>query len=314
MLTVLAGGTGSVKLIRGLLGATHEDLTIISNVGDNFWLHGLYICPDVDIVTYALASMLDRERGWGVEGDKFNTLSQIEKLGGETWFKLGDRDLATHILRTQLMKQGRKLSEVTREICNRLGVKQRVIPATDDSVETWINTPRGKVHLQEYWVKRKAQDEVLGVTYVGAESAKASPEVTDAIMSANAILLCPANPVTSIGPILAVKQIRLAISDTNAERIAVSPIIGKAPISGPAAKMMSGLGIEVSPIGVARLYSGLVDIFVADKSDDGLGEALRRINVKPVFTDIMMPTAARELELARFVLRQLNLIGQVGGH
>ncbi|MBI4257612.1 MAG: 2-phospho-L-lactate transferase [Thaumarchaeota archaeon] len=306
MLTVLAGGTGSVKLIRGIAAATQEDLTIISNIGDNFWLHGFYICPDIDIVTYALASILNLDRGWGIKRDTFNALSQIEALGGEAWFKLGDKDLATHVLRTQMLKQGKTLSEITVELCKRLGVKERILPASNEPVETWITTPHGEMHLQEYWVRRKARDKVLGVKYAYAESAKPSPKVLEAILETRAIIMCPANPVTSIGPIFAIKQIRKALSESKAKRLAVSPIIGKAPVSGPAARLMEGIGIEVSPVGVARIYSDLLDFFVVDKSDKSYGNELIRLGVKPLFTNIVMSTRARETRLARFILKALE--------
>jgi len=302
----LAGGTGSVKLIRGLTRATREDFTIISNVGDNFWLHGLYIAPDIDTVTYALASQLDRKRGWGIKKDTFNLLHQLGKLEAETWFKMGDRDSATHLVRTELIRNGKTLADTTSELCRRLGVSQRILPASNDPLETWITTPAGTMHLQDYWVRRGGRDDVLAVTYRGAESAKPSTGVTDAILGASAVILPPANPVTSIGPILAIRGIREALRTTRSTRLAVSPIVGTAPVSGPAAKLLAGLGVPVTPLGVARMYAGLIDVFVADRSGATDEDAFRGLGMVPVFTDVMMPNAAREKALAKRILRYLR--------
>ncbi len=306
MLAVLSGGTGSVKLIRGLVRATTEEIIVISNIGDNFWHLGLYVCPDIDTVTYCLASELDPSRGWGLKKDTFNTLSRIRRLGGESWFRLGDRDLATHMLRTQMLREGRTLTEVTAEICRRLGVRQQVLPASNHSVETWVTIQTGRIHLQEYWVKRGGWDDVLGVAYVGSEAAEPSPGVVESVLSARGVILCPANPITSIGPILSVKGVRRALEATEAVRVAVSPIIGNAPVSGPASKLMAGVGVEVSPVGVARLYSGLVDVFLADDSDRQLEDGLRDTGVTPVFAGILMRTPAKERALAGAVLEAVK--------
>ncbi|MGA2666218.1 MAG: 2-phospho-L-lactate transferase [Nitrososphaerales archaeon] len=304
-LVVLAGGTGSAKLLRGLRDVVGE-FTVISNVGDNLWSHGLYVAPDVDIAVYALAGIGDVARGWGLKDETFNVLGQLARIGEETWFNLGDRDLATHIFRTERLAHGKRLGEVTEELCARLGVAgQRVIPCTDDRLETHIVTATGTVHLQEFWVKERGAPEVLGVEYRGADGARPARAALDALAAADRIVFCPANPVTSILPILAVDGIRQAVaaSGATARRVAVSPMVGDGPVTGPAGKLMRAVGAEPTSRGVARLYRGLVDRFLIDASDSPQAAAIQEEGgMEAVPARILMATHDDEVRLAREVI------------
>ena len=268
MITVLTGGTGGAKFVDGLQRVVPADqLTIIVNTGDDHEWWGLYVSPDVDSIAYVLSGLLSPERGWGVRGDTFHCLDQMKKLGEETWFSVGDRDLATHLLRTRLLSQGRTLSEVTQEISKRLDIRQRILPMTDQRVETRIGTPVGELSFEEYFVKRWYQDPVESVRFAGASETEPAPGVVEAIAGAQAVLIAPSNPVTSIGPILAVPGIREALRKTSAPVLAVSPIIGNAAVSGPAANLMAAQGLEVSIAGLAQAYSDFLDILLAHESD-----------------------------------------------
>ncbi len=239
MITVLTGGTGGAKFVDGLRQiVSPEELTIIVNTGDDHEWWGLYVSPDIDSITYVLSGLLSSERGWGVRGDTFHCLQQMKELGEEIWFSIGDRDLATHLLRSKLLAQGRTLSEATATISARLGVKQHILPMSDQRVETRVQTPVGELSFEEYFVKRWYQDPVESVRFAGALESEPAPGVIEAITSASAVLIAPSNPVTSIGPILAVPGIREALAKTAAPVVAVSPIIGTAAVSGPAANLM----------------------------------------------------------------------------
>jgi LPPG:FO 2-phospho-L-lactate transferase len=302
LITALAGGVGAAKLLRGLSKVVSEDLTIIVNTGDDITLHGLHISPDIDIITYTLAGIVDPERGWGIKGDTFNCLDMLKKLGCEGWFNLGDRDLATHIYRTHLLRQGLKLSEVTSKIARSLGVAAQILPMTDDPFQTKIKTEIGTIHFQEYLVKRGCSDKVLGVIFEGAEEAKPAPKVLESILGARAVLICPSNPIVSIGTILSVKGVREALQRTEATIIGISPIIGGAPVKGPADKLMSALGVEVSAYGVAQLYKDLLDIFLIDLVDSALKEKIESLGIKVVTSNILMKSFDDEINLAKYIL------------
>src|SRR5690349_23331153 len=291
MITVLTGGTGGAKFVDGLRHIVPaEELTIIVNTGDDHDWWGLYVSPDIDSITYVLSSLLSPERGWGVRGDTFHCLQQMKELGEETWFSVGDRDLATHLLRSKLLAQGRTLSEATRTVSERLGVKQRILPMCDQRVETRVGTPIGELSFEEYFVKRWYQDPVESVRFAGASESEPATGVIEAITTATAVLIAPSNPVTSIGPILAVHGIREALAKTPAPVIAVSPIIGTAAVSGPAANMMRAQGLEVSIAGVANAYRDFLDILVAHQSDAELAKSGRVGEVEIRCTDILMRT------------------------
>jgi len=301
MIVSLAGGTGSVKLLRGLSKLLKpEELKIVGNVGDNFWFYGLYICPDLDTVMYGLSENLDLNRGWGIKDDTFNFMRQLSSLGYEDWFLIGDRDLTTHVIRTYLLKKGNKLDKVTRILCENYGVKQELLPCTNDPLETWILTDLGEMHLQEFWVKRKAKDKVLGVKYKGSEKAEVLKEALDYIFKAKAIVICPANPISSISPILSLKSLRESLKGKRV--IAVSPIIGDKPISGPAGKMMEGLNLKVSPFEVAKLYSDFLKIFIVDKKDKDYISKIKDLGIETLSEDIVMRNREDEERLASFIL------------
>jgi LPPG:FO 2-phospho-L-lactate transferase len=303
LITILAGGTGSVKLIRGLASQTRE-LTVISNIGDNIWLHGLYVCPDIDTVIYGLADILDKSQGWGIRNDSFGFIRQMEMLGEQTWFRLGDRDLATHLLRTNMLKNGKNLSEITDWMRNKYAISTKIIPATDNPVETKIITDIGELHIQEFWVKFRGNPEVTDIVYAGAERSRVNPEAIHALKRSKVIIIAPANPVTSIGPILAIKGLRKELTIERKKIIAVSPLIGERAISGPAIKYMKALKMQNSPVGVAEYYSDFVSTFVISNTDRNLSAKISRFNIKVYETDIMMDDSKDEVRLAAYLLKQ----------
>ncbi len=307
MITALAGGVGAARFLQGLVRLIDpEELTVIVNTGDDIELHGLHISPDLDIVIYTLAGIVDENKGWGIKGDTFNCLEMLGRYGRETWFQLGDRDLATHIHRTALLKAGLPLSKVTEKICTALGVKVRIIPMTDDCVTTYIVTDKGIMHLQEYLVKRRAQDEVRGVIYRGAEKASPAPGVLESIYEAKGIVICPSNPIVSIGPILAIKGVRDALRRTDAVKVGISPLIKGRPVKGPADKMMRGLGLEPSAYGVAKLYADFLDYFIVDSKDIDLVDRIRDLGIKVLTTDILMLSLEAKIRVAKLVLKVIE--------
>ena len=255
-LTAIAGGTGAAKLLRGLAAARPRDtLTVIGNTGDDAEIWGLHVSPDLDTVMYALAGRLDTARGWGLTGETFRCLEAMGDLGAQTWFNLGDRDLATHLHRTRALREGLPLSAVMAELCGRLGVAARVLPMSDEPVRTRVRTPDGWLSFQEYFVREKAQVQVLDVEYAGASQARPAPGVLEAICEAEVVVVCPSNPVTSVGPVLAVPGIADALTGARARVVAVSPIVGGAAVSGPAGALMRARGLSVSAVGVAAAYA-----------------------------------------------------------
>jgi LPPG:FO 2-phospho-L-lactate transferase len=299
--TALAGGTGAAKLLRGLVAAGVE-LTVVVNTGDDTEVWGLHVSPDLDTITYALAGRLDLERGWGRADETFHCLESMAALEAPTWFALGDRDLATHLVRSQALAAGRSLSEVTAEIARRLDVRPAIVPMSDDRVRTRVRTPAGWLAFQEYFVREKARVDVLEVAYDGAAEARPAPAVPAALADADAIVVCPSNPVTSVGPILAVPGVVAALGATRARIAAVSPIVGGAAVSGPAGQLMATRGWPVSPLGVARAYAPWLDALLIARGDGGLAPQLRTAGVEPVLADILMTDRASETALARAVL------------
>jgi LPPG:FO 2-phospho-L-lactate transferase len=301
LITILAGGTGSVKLVRGLAALT-KNLVVISNVGDNIWLHGLYVCPDVDTIVYGLAGLLDEKRGWGVRGDSFECLAQLEKLGVQTWFSLGDRDLATHLTRTIMMKKGKSLSEVTEWTRRKYAIPARIIPATDDEVATMITTDKGKMHLQEFWVKHRGNPEVTGVQYDGVKKAKANRKAIEAIKKSEVVIIAPANPISSIGPIVALTEFRKELAKNRNKIVAVSPLIGKAAVSGPAVKYMKALGLSNSPAGVAKYYGEFISSFVIAASDHNMADEIEDLGMRVYKTNITMKNRQDAVRLGRYLM------------
>ncbi len=301
----LAGGVGAARFLEGLVRVMSPDeLTIVVNTGDdmaNFM--GLYISPDLDIVTYTLAGIVDPKKGWGIKGDTFQALEVLQGMGFDTWFALGDQDLGTHLARTAMLQQGWSLSEATKVICESLGVECRILPMTEKWVPTQIVTDVGLMHFEEYLVKRKAKDAVEDVIFDGIDGAVPSPGVLEAIEQAEIIIVCPSNPVVSIGPILAVPGIRQGIMKADVSCVGVSPIIGGKPVKGPADKLMEGKGIEVSALGVAQTYQEVVDVLVIDKEDQKLAPRIEELGINVVVEQTLMTTMARKKKLARTVLK-----------
>jgi LPPG:FO 2-phospho-L-lactate transferase len=305
MITALAGGVGAARFLTGLVRLVpEEELTVIVNTGDNITLHGLYISPDTDIITYTLAEIVGEKKGWGIRGDTFSCLDALKKLGEETWFKLGDKDIATHLYRTALLREGIKLSEVTKRIASAFGLKLAVLPMTDNVFETRIKTMEGDFHFEEYFVRRRARDEVLGVNFFGAEKAKPAPGVLDAIANSELIVICPSNPIVSIGTILEIKGIREGLLKTQARKVAISPIVGGSPIKGPADKLLRGLGHEVSAFGVAELYRDFLDTFVIDTVDSKERARIEELGVGVKVTNTIMGDLEAKVSLARTVLER----------
>ena len=303
MITALAGGVGAARFLTGLLKLVNQkDLSVIVNTGDDIELFGLHISPDVDIVTYTLAGIVDEEKGWGIKGDTFHCLEALRKFKGETWFNLGDRDLATHIFRTNLLKNGAKLSEVTARVSRLLGLEVAVLPMTDDRFETRVLIEEGLVHFEEYFVKRGGKDKVLGVEFLGGDRAKPAAGVLEAIREAEKVIVCPSNPIVSIGTILAVNGVRDALRQSDAKKVAVSPIIAGAPVKGPADKLMQGLGFEVSAFSVAELYSDFLDAFVLDVADSAEKGRIEKLGIEVKVTNTLMRSLEDKVELARTVL------------
>ncbi|MFQ5520386.1 MAG: 2-phospho-L-lactate transferase, partial [Candidatus Methylomirabilia bacterium] len=271
MITALAGGTGAAKFLRGLVRLVDESaLTVVGNTGDDIELWGLRISPDLDTVTYTLAGLIDDTKGWGVRDDSFYCLRAMAALGRETWFNLGDRDLATHLVRTESLQRGLPPSAVTEQILRALGVRCRILPMSDQPVRTKIRSPTGWLSFQEFFVREKAQVEVLDIVYEGAEAARPAWGVIEAIQEARGVVVCPSNPVTSIGPILAVPGIVEALKATPAAVVAISPIVAGAAVSGPAGTLMAARGLPVSAAGVALAYREWLDVMVVDHRDQGL--------------------------------------------
>lgn len=303
MYAVLAGGVGAARFLSGLVRVVNpEDVTAIVNTGDDIELWGLHISPDIDINIYTLAGAVDPLQGWGIAGDTLNCLGAMRRYTEDTWFQLGDRDLATHIHRTRRLREGQRLSAVTAELAERWGVRVRVLPMSDDPVATRIRTPAGEMHFEEYLVKRRAEDPILAVRFEGAAAARPAPGVLEALARARAILLPPSNPVVSVGTILAVPGIREAIEKRSVPCVAVSPIVGGRTVKGPADRLLEAQGHPVSPVGVARHYRGLIDGMVIDRADAELAPAVQAEGVRVAVTDTLMTDPDKAADLARAAL------------
>jgi len=308
MIVVLAGGVGAARFLEGLVQVVpQERLTVIVNTGDDRDFYRLHVSPDLDIVMYTLAGIVDEAHGWGIRNDTYNTMQQLTRYGNEDWFMLGDRDLATHIHRTSMLRQGKTLSEVTDELRRQFGLNIRILPMSDQPVATHIQTPIGLLHFQEYMVKRCCADEVLDVAFVGVNESQPAPGVLDAIKDAEAILIAPSNPIVSIGSILAVPGIHDMLHEASGMVVAVSPIVGGAPIKGPADKLMRGLGMEVSAVGVARCYRDFLDVLVIDEQDAHLLSRIEDLGIPTVATNTIMRDSPAKAALARKVLEAAGL-------
>lgn len=302
-ITALGGGVGASKLLLGLYEVMDpEALTIIVNTGDDIVLHGLKISPDLDIVTYTLAGIVDPAKGWGIRGDTFHALEGLASYNRADWFNLGDRDLATHIHRSALLDEGRTLSDAADSIRAALGVKARILPMSDQPVPTIIETDEGALHFQNYLVKRRAEPIVHGIRFVGAESARPAPGVLEAIEQARRIIICPSNPLISIGPILEVPGIRGQLRARKRDVIAVCPIVGGKSLKGPSDKMLAQLGYEARALGVAKLYADFAGTFVIDPVDKAGAAEISALGMKAAILPTVMKTHAQKLKLARGLL------------
>ncbi|MBI4446006.1 MAG: 2-phospho-L-lactate transferase [Acidobacteria bacterium] len=304
MITALAGGVGGAKFLLGLSRVLPpSDITVIGNTGDDIELYGLHICPDLDTIAYTLGGRANPDTGWGLAGESWICLQTLRDYGSNPWFQLGDRDLAAHLWRTQLLKEGRTLTEITSLICNALGVKIRLLPMTDSYVPTRVVTKTGeRLHIQEYLVLKQSQPIVREIEYSNIAEARAADAVLQAISRADMIVICPSNPFISIGPILAVPGIQRAIAQSLARVVAISPIIAGQALKGPAAKMLQELGFGVSAAAVARYYQDLADVFVLDWKDKDLCSEIETLGMRPVLAHTIMNTIEDKIAVARKVL------------
>jgi LPPG:FO 2-phospho-L-lactate transferase len=300
--TVLAGGTGAAKFLLGLIEVIpEEEIHVIVNVGDDADIWGLHISPDIDTVLYALSGRLDTERGWGIREETFRCLRHMSLYGMPAWFQLGDADMATHLTRTEFLRR-MTLTEATDRLAKALNIQAKVLPATNDRLRTRIETPGGMLDFQEFFVRERCRPDVKSVTYAGAEEATAPDAVLHSIAEAQLVIIAPSNPITSIGPILAVRGIRDALRCTRAEVVAVSPIIGQDAVSGPAGKLMEACGFDVSPSGVARCYHDFLDNLIVHTTDAEVAPTIRLDTIGVQVTDILMPTRADAQRLAKFLI------------
>ena len=307
MITVFAGGVGASRFLEGLVRvADPATVTVISNTGDDVDMFGLRVSPDTDIVIYALAGAVNPETGWGLTGDTFAVMDQLQRFGYERWFNLGDRDLAMAIHRTRLLREGLPMHEIVAGLVAAWGLKLTILPMSDDRIATRISGPDGDLAFQDYMVRLHTEIDVQGVKFDGAESARPAPGVLEAIRDAETIILAPSNPLVSVGPILAVPGVRDALAITKARRAAISPIIAGQVVKGPAAKMLETLGHEVSAVGVARIYQGLIDLMVIDEQDRALAPQVEALGMQCFVTDTMMTSPERKAELAAAVLAALR--------
>ncbi len=298
-----AGGVGGAKLALGFsLCLSPDDLVICVNTGDDETFHGLHVSPDLDTMMYTLSGLYNQETGWGVAGDTFAALEMLGKFGVDTWFNLGDRDFATHIRRTQLLAEGKTLSEVTAELNRSLGVFHGIIPMSDDPVKTVLATDEGELPMQRYFVGRRAEPKVSEVRYVGAETAAASPGLQDALTRAGMLVLSPSNPYLSLGPILALPGVRQRMRAFPGKKVCVSPIVGGDAVKGPAGKIMAELGKQVSCVEVAREYRDICDVFVMDEQDRALASQIEEMGIIPLVTSTIMNSEGDKIDLAREIL------------
>ncbi len=305
MITALGGGVGAAKFLEGLCSVIgDEQLNVIVNTGDDICLNGLNISPDIDTVIYRLSGVIDKNKGWGLDGDTFNSLNSLERFGLDTWFNIGDKDIATHIYRTYLRGKGHTPTEITSKISEAFNIPQniKIIPMTDQDVETWIQTNEGEMHFQEYLVKRRMVPQVCRVTIRGINHASPAPGVIDLIKNARAVIVCPSNPIISIGPIVQVRGVRDALKDTQAKVVAISPLVGGMPLKGPADRLMRGLGLEVSSAQIARLYSDFLDTMVIDIEDRHENQKIADLGLKTLVVDTVMSDSKKAATLASSVL------------
>lgn len=308
MITALGGGVGAAKFLKGLSAVLPpEELNIIVNTGDDIDIYGFRISPDIDTVLYRLSDKIDRSKGWGLEDDTFRCLETLSDLGHETWFGLGDKDFAVQVFKQDLRKQGLTVSEITNRLAGKLGLHDlKILPMSDDPVETWIDTDRGLIHFQEYYIRYSMSPKVRSIVFRGASGASPAPNVIESIIGSDIIIICPSNPVISIGPILEINGIRKALIDTRASTVAVSPLIGGRPLKGPADRLMKGLGMEVSSKQIAKIYSDFLDVMVIDETDAEEKAGIEETGIKTLTADTVMSSDDKSENLSRIILRYLD--------
>lgn len=303
-MTALAGGVGGSKLLTGLRHVMHPETgAVVVNTADDEKFYGLHVSPDIDTIIYQMAGIGDEAKGWGIKDDTFNALEMLSRLGLETWFKIGDRDLATHLYRTMRLNEGASLTQVTSELAEKLGVSWRILPMTDDPVKTIVETEIGPLPFQSYFVKHRYSLKVHGIRFQGIEKAKPGKEVITALSSAEHLIIPPSNPVVSIGPILTLPGVRDLLRNSNATILAVSPIIRGHALRGPAAELMKSMGYEPSPVGVADMYHDFLDILVFDTADEEMAKDVKALGVKPLTTRTIMESFEDRVRLAAFCLK-----------
>ncbi|MEM2738417.1 MAG: 2-phospho-L-lactate transferase [Candidatus Bathyarchaeia archaeon] len=299
----LAGGVGAAKFLRGLVKIIPpQNVVVVGNVGDDVELYGLHISPDLDIIMYTLAGIVDESKGWGIAGDTFHCLEMLGRLGFETWFKLGDKDLAIHIIRTKMLKEGYPLSQATAQLCKMLGVKAKLIPMSDDPVRTKVQAGDLLLDFQEYFVKRGTMDNVTNVFFEGAKKAKPAPGVIEAIMEAERIIICPSNPILSIAPILSISAIKKALEASKALIVGISPIVGGKALKGPADRVMASMGFEASAYGVAKFYGKLLKHFIIDEIDIAHKKRIENLGIKVTTTNTVMKSIGDAISLAKVAM------------
>ena len=300
---VLAGGVGAAKFIEGLANVIDPALLkIVINTSDDIELYGLQICPDIDIITYTLAGIVDKEKGWGFQDETFNCLKSLGQFYDFKWFNLGDRDLATHVYRTDLFNKGFSKAEITMRIAEKMGIKSHLIPMTNENVQTIITTDSEEMHFEEFFIRYKSRPRILDIKFQGIDKAKPVKGVLDYIEHAERVIICPSNPVVSIGTILTIPGIRKTLKDIKQKVIAISPIIEGATVKGPADKMMKYLGLEVSCVGVAHYYKDIIGHFIIDNKDCALRPIIKEMNINTYCFDTLMVSKEKKKELARFTI------------
>lgn len=308
MITALGGGVGAAKFLKGLSNIIPgKDLTVVINTGDDIDIYGFRVSPDIDTIIYRLAGRIDKDKGWGIQDETYNCLDSLSSLGYETWFKLGDNDLATQIFKRNLISQGCSQSEVTLQTSKLFGLDDiTLLPMTEDKVETWIETDIGELHFQEYYIKHNMEPDVFGINIKGIRDARPGTGVIDAIESSDLVIICPSNPIISIGPILKVKGVREALVNSSAQIIAISPLIGGKPLKGPADRLMKGLGLEVSTSEIVNLYKDFLNLMVLDSSDMEEEEKIKGIGIRTFVTDTLISNDIKSEELSKKIVEFIN--------
>lgn len=308
MITALGGGVGAAKFLKGLSAVLQPgELNIIVNTGDDIDIYGFRVSPDIDTVIYRLSDMIDQKKGWGIKDDTYNCLDTLSGLGYQTWFRLGDKDFAVQMYKKDLRERGIPDSEITLNLASKLNIKGvTILPMSDDPVETWIKTDEDILHFQEYYIKHSMTPPVIDVIFKGANNARPAPGVLESVMRSDIVLICPSNPIISIGPILEVKGIKKALMETEAKIAAISPLIGGRPLKGPADRLMRGLGMEVSSTQIARIYNDFLDVMIIDNTDKEEQEKIRELGIETIKTDTVMSNDRKSEQLSKIVLNYLD--------